>query len=170
MAKNSLETLRKRNEKRNSFRYLKNQVKKYLIKICKDCKKKKLCRFNSSFTVYGVPEYKTRCDDCQRSWYKDYNAKHRKDISLWARLRKQKRKIKYIQYLGGKCCKCGYKKSNRALTFHHKNRLLKGFSISQAIDNNWEKVKKELDKCILICFNCHMEEEEKFEQQKHGNI
>lgn len=36
-------------------------------------------------------------------------------------------------------------------------------------DGSWEKIRKELDKCILLCFNCHMEREGKYEKSKQKN-
>ncbi len=45
-----------------------------------------------------------------------------------------------------------------ALQFHHLDEDTKEFSIAQAYNRSWESIKKELDKCILICANCHAEE------------
>ena len=74
-------------------------------------------------------------------------------------------KQKCIDYLGGKCSICGYNKSPRALTFHHRSRKDKERNISKMIVNNsFEKIKKELDKCELLCFNCHMELEENYKK------
>lgn len=63
-----------------------------------------------------------------------------------------------IEYGGGKCQICGYKKSARALSFHHINPNEKDFGLSaRGLTRSWEKIKNELNKCILICSNCHME-------------
>jgi len=70
-------------------------------------------------------------------------------------------KLKAIEYKGGKCAICGYDKTLFALTFHHVNPKNKKFNISNfsKIDKGmvWERVKHELDKCILVCNNCHCE-------------
>lgn len=65
-------------------------------------------------------------------------------------------KIKAIQYKGGSCVKCGYNKSVHALEFHHLDKNEKDFGIGAA-NKSWEIIKKELDKCILVCANCHRE-------------
>lgn len=70
---------------------------------------------------------------------------------------RQKIKEKSIEYKGGKCEKCGYNKCNRALEFHHLDPKEKDFTISKYSVLSWDKIKKELDKCILICSNCHRE-------------
>lgn len=68
----------------------------------------------------------------------------------------QKTKLKAIEYKGGKCQICRYNKSIRALTFHHINPEEKSFGISGGT-KSFEKLKPELDKCILVCQNCHAE-------------
>lgn len=77
---------------------------------------------------------------------------------------RQKMKAKLIDYKGGKCEKCGYSKCNRALTFHHIDPTQKDFNISH---KSWsfENLKNELDKCLMLCMNCHMEEHDKIDKQ-----
>lgn len=66
-------------------------------------------------------------------------------------------KQKAVEYKGGKCIKCGYNKYVGALEFHHIEGE-KDFGISAAgTTKSWEKIKKELDKCIIVCSNCHKE-------------
>lgn len=75
-------------------------------------------------------------------------------------VQKRRKKIKQmaIDYKGGCCEKCGYNKCNEALEFHHLDPSKKDFGISSnGHCNSWEKVKKELDKCIMVCANCHRE-------------
>lgn len=72
--------------------------------------------------------------------------------------RRQKIKEMSIAYKGGSCSKCGYYKCNGALEFHHLDPTKKDFSVAKKGHcSSWEKVKKELDKCILVCANCHRE-------------
>jgi len=66
-------------------------------------------------------------------------------------------KQKNVDYKGGCCQICGYKESLGALSFHHIKRKDKSFSIANARQINWELIKKELDKCALLCANCHSE-------------
>jgi len=73
---------------------------------------------------------------------------------------KRRRKIREmaVKYKGGKCQLCGYKKCLQALEFHHINETGKDFGISdKGYTRSWERVKREIDKCILICANCHRE-------------
>lgn len=71
---------------------------------------------------------------------------------------KRRRKIKElaIKYKGGKCQICGYKHYQGALDLHHIKD--KEFGIGdKGYTRSWEKVRNELDKCILVCANCHRE-------------
>lgn len=61
-------------------------------------------------------------------------------------------------WLSGKCQVCGYNKCLRSLEFHHLDPLQKDFTISGNLKRiKKEKVIKELEKCILVCSNCHGE-------------
>jgi hypothetical protein len=66
-------------------------------------------------------------------------------------------KMESIEYLGGKCQSCGYSRYYGALEFHHLDPLEKEFTISQRKFCSLEKIKKELDKCVLVCSVCHRE-------------
>lgn len=69
---------------------------------------------------------------------------------------RKRMKLKAVEYLGGSCKMCGYNKCVSALDFHHRNPNEKEFSIGREI-HSWELVVKELDKCDLLCANCHRE-------------
>ena len=78
-------------------------------------------------------------------------------VILW----RKRTKIKLIEYKGGKCEKCGYDKCVGALEFHHLDPNEKDFNISKSgHSRSWKRVKDELDKCILLCSNCHKETHE----------
>lgn len=62
-----------------------------------------------------------------------------------------------VAYKGGKCVQCGYSKCLAALSFHHRDRNTKMFHLSQSQKTSLASVKEELDKCDLLCMNCHME-------------
>lgn len=69
----------------------------------------------------------------------------------------RKNKLKAVKYKGGSCLKCGYDKSVSALVFHHRNPKEKDFKISAKGNSCWDKIKTELDKCDMLCSNCHAE-------------
>jgi len=71
--------------------------------------------------------------------------------------KRNERKNKAIELLGGECKICGYSKCSRALVFHHNNIDEKEFQLSNKWQLPWEKIEKELNKCSLLCCRCHEE-------------
>ncbi len=67
----------------------------------------------------------------------------------------------YKKQLGGKCSICKYDKCLDALHFHHTDPRTKRFEISKAIWGNVKvtelELQSEVQKCVLVCANCHAE-------------
>lgn len=66
-------------------------------------------------------------------------------------------KEKAVGYKGGCCQICKYDRCIWALDFHHIDSSKKDFTISSNCNKSWERIKIEIDKCILLCSNCHRE-------------
>lgn len=85
--------------------------------------------------------------------------------------RQRETKLQMIEYKGGKCERCGYNKCKAALEFHHLDPKEKDFTIAHAKLRSFnEEVKRELDKCILLCANCHREEHEELTIKKYTKV
>lgn len=69
------------------------------------------------------------------------------------------RKLEIIELKGGKCEICGYSKNISALDFHHINPDEKSFQLDarHLSNTNKESIIEEVNKCILVCANCHRE-------------
>lgn len=90
----------------------------------------------------------------EKRTYKDRAEENKKAVA------KRRKKIKSlaIEYKGGKCRVCGYAKCNAALDFHHKLGAEKSFGLGlNGMTRSWERTKAEVDKCVLVCANCHRE-------------
>jgi 5-methylcytosine-specific restriction endonuclease McrA len=68
-------------------------------------------------------------------------------------------KLKIIQAMGGQCCICSYKKCFTALELHHIDPAKKEIALGRIISNPkaWDRIVKEVRKCVLLCANCHRE-------------
>ena len=101
------------------------------------------------------------CKICNRNYIYDKSKGHQQDICNTCKTARDRRdkKRKAIEYKGGKCEKCDYDKCESALQFHHLNPEEKDATVSSMIARNksWKEIKKEVDKCILVCANCHHE-------------
>lgn len=89
------------------------------------------------------PRY--RCKACNVEYVTEYRRKVKKIL---------------VEEHGGKCKKCGYNKCLAALEFHHIDPTTKDFGIGSAgMTRSLERCRKEAEKCILLCSNCHKETE-----------
>ena len=114
-------------------------TKDYSIAYCKDCDESK-----------PVADFYIKTDGrpysyCKQCWTGRRVAYH------------QNNKREAVDYLGGSCQICGYDKCVAALEFHHRDPTKKDFAISRFNGTKIEKLKPELDKCALLCANCHRE-------------
>ncbi len=84
------------------------------------------------------------------------------------KVKETRRKIKklLIEYKGGRCERCGYNKDcPTAYDFHHKNPKEKEFGLGKS-NLSLEAQKKEVDKCVLLCSNCHREVHYELDMEK----
>jgi len=92
---------------------------------------------------------KSHCKTCE---YKRIREKHQKH--------KAEFKKRAIEYLGGKCSNpsCPISSLNlpiEILDFHHKGDKDSCISTLLSKNTTWTTIKKELDKCVLLCVLCH---------------
>ena len=73
--------------------------------------------------------------------------------------RRKRLKVMSVEYKGGKCqnSPCGYNKYVGAFKFHHPEPNKEFGLSSKGYTISWERMKEELNKCILLCSNCHKE-------------
>ena len=62
--------------------------------------------------------------------------------------------LSLIKILQG-CEQCGYNQHPQALTFDHIDPSTKEFSVANYGARSWEALLKEIDKCRVLCANCH---------------
>jgi len=83
-----------------------------------------------------------------KKWAKEYQKKRRYEFQN--KIYEYKKKI-------GKCKLCGWNDHVEVLQFHHLDKSKKDFkfSVGHLGCFAWNKIEKEIKKCILICPNCH---------------
>lgn len=82
--------------------------------------------------------------------------KHRKQ---WEREKGWQLKTQFIAIKGGKCERCGGLFHPSVYDFHHRDPSKKKFnlSIDRLANRATDLIMKELEKCSLLCSNCHRE-------------
>ena len=98
------------------------------------------------------------CSECGSS-YTEKKGSNTLDLcgACTGRKSRHARKRRCVEYKGGRCAVCGYDRCLEALTFHHRQSGTKLFTISGSHSRSWKSVQQELDKCDLVCQNCHHE-------------
>ena len=102
----------------------------------------------------------------KKDWMKAYRERNKETLYAADKIRTQKRrkdnKVKAVEYLGGKCVHCGLISDKLCVyDFHHLNPQEKEADPGSLLHYSWNRIQKELDKCILLCANCHRIEHEK---------
>jgi hypothetical protein len=101
----------------------------------------KTCSVHGLTSHYIASDKRERCRKCRNSGFSN---------------RRKNLKVKAILYKGGCCVKCGYSEYAEAMEFHHLDHSQKDSRIATLITSQtWKKIATELDKCILVCANCH---------------
>jgi hypothetical protein len=67
----------------------------------------------------------------------------------------QEKRLRAVRELGGRCFGCGFDRYTCSLDIHHKNPRAKDPNFRSLRGWSWEHISAELQKCILVCKNCH---------------
>lgn len=127
------------------------------MKICSSCKKEKPFE---EFNKKGQKRLQSNCRICDRKISKEYyeknKEKQKKQIYASKKIRVAKIK-KYIQDLKSStpCMDCKKTYPYYVMDFDHQHS--KEFLISKAVESgrSLEAIKKEIEKCEIVCANCH---------------
>ena len=116
----------------------------------------------------ATPPTHTQCVDCKKTIALDSfpmrsggyrrstcNACTKIRFSKYGRNKVLKKKAKAVQMLGGKCKVCGKSEPLCIFDFHHRDPSTKEMNMSRLFERRWEVVVPEIEKCDLLCVNCH---------------
>lgn len=115
---------------------------KKLTKICSKCHQEKPldAYHKNGFDNHGNQKYRGYCKECANKLERE----------------RYKKKKQFAESLKEKCEKCGETRAY-VLDFHHKDKADKDFTIGQFKKGSLEVIKSEIDKCVVLCANCHRE-------------
>ena len=99
----------------------------------------RVCGIDSYIPDYRLKGRHYECNDCKRNINRNTA---------------RSTKARCVEYKGGKCIICGVVGPPEIYDFHHEDPSLKEFTIGGK-SRSFESVKLELDKCLLLCSNCH---------------
>ena len=128
------------------------------LKICTKCKEAlPLDRFNKR--SQDQSKYQSWCRSCKNNletrWYHMSDAnKQRRAFQVLERIRNNKKKA--VEYLGGKCYDCNGVFHPSVYDFHHRDPNEKEDHPEKTLHRSWDKILLEIEKCDLLCSNCHI--------------
>lgn len=138
---------------------------------CDTCGKYKLLNKDNFYVSKGrLTEFDNICRECRNEYHKkqrrkDYDSEERRTKretrSKVERQKHQDAKVQCIIYKGSVCntCKIVYDGTNGMIfDFHHTDPSTKSFEILKKGKKTLEDQKDELNKCVLLCANCHRQE------------
>lgn len=136
-------------------------------KYCLECSPFKMHNTKRLILAKSAEKDKKTCSGCKQNLPIDHFWKKGKDklqsrckkcLYIYQEKRRGPVKDRLLSYKGGKCISCGYNKCSAALDFHHIDQDSKSFDIGKSSKNmNFDKIKNEIDKCVILCANCHRE-------------
>lgn len=109
------------------------------MKECTRCNTSKPLEDFYKQVKQGWQYYDSMCKSCRSAYTSD---------------RRRETKISIVEYLGGKCTDCGLIDDPCVYDCHHLDPNKKDFSPSKQ-NKKFDSIKNELDKCVLLCANCH---------------
>lgn len=119
---------------------------------------------HNCFREHQQSKWKCRICYIKISKRRLYCDQHRKQmrpriVSPYSSVKQRRQRIKEraVEHKGGACSICGYNRCLRSLEFHHTDPTQKDFTIANNTGRSWNDILSELDKCILVCSNCHGE-------------
>ena len=99
-------------------------------------------------------------EDQKASWRKHYSKNKKYYYERNLKRRKELRKWLISLKTNKPCVRCNNIFNHKAMDWHHKDSTKKLFDIANAVNHLYskEKILKEINKCELICSNCHRTE------------
>jgi len=127
-----------------------------------NCQRRKYCLECSPFGKHNTRQlennYNRKIKKCPICGLK-HNQKCNTCMACYFQKKQKRRTQEVIDIVGHSCWFCGYNKTWKNLCFHHiypEDKMF-GLSTRELVGTKWEKVIKEIKKCILVCHNCHGE-------------
>lgn len=124
-------------------------------KVCTTChEEKNLADFRKDKT--RKDGHQSYCTICARTRHQsDYVIKYKDKIAVRGKARHAHNAALLLEYKQAHpCVNCG-EDDPVCLDFHHLDPSEKDFGIGQEIRRNWDNILTEINKCVVLCSNCH---------------
>tara|TARA_R110000787_G_scaffold268461_1_gene374961 strand:+ start:53 stop:535 length:483 start_codon:yes stop_codon:yes gene_type:complete len=99
---------------------------------------------------------------------KEYYKNNKKDLRAKQKEKRDKRNLMLFKHKGSECahCKLSEPDHSEIYDYHHLDPTTKMYSISIILEGPIERLIAEVDKCLLLCSNCHRKEHARLHKEK----
>ena len=105
-----------------------------------------------------------------RRWKAANGAHHRANLNEWRRARNQTNRNRMVLLKQRPCMDCGGTFPSVCMDFDHV-RGEKKFILAHGVSQwPWSVIKREIDKCDVVCSNCHRIRTAKRKAEKRANL
>jgi hypothetical protein len=113
--------------------------------------------FNWRYKALGIRH--PTCRDChkeyRRSWYEDHKETHLQNVQERKVSARQDARQYVLDYLSTHPCSACGESDPAVLDFHHLGGKDKEISVLISGGYSLAKIQEEIDKCAVLCANCH---------------
>ena len=126
----------------------------FMIKVCNTChQEKNITDFRKDKSQRDG--YTDRCKPCRRLYDKANYCKYRASATIRNTNRYHTSKNEIIKYKESRGCLVCKETDHVCLEFHHLDPNKKDFTIGEQVMRNWKTILPEIEKCVVLCSNCH---------------
>lgn len=96
----------------------------------------------------------------RKSYNKRYQSENLDEITEKKKLKRAERRAMLLAIKSAGCSRCN-EKHPACIDFHHLDPSVKETCVGVAVNRNWswDRVLCEIEKCELLCANCHRKEQ-----------
>ena len=102
------------------------------------------------------------------AYNKQYNEDNKKEVVN----KRYKRNLEIFEYKGGECAHCKIREPDQLeiYDYHHVDPSTKLHPVCRIMQGPIERLIAEVDKCLLLCSNCHRKEHARLHKEKQDEI
>lgn len=125
------------------------------MKKCTRCKKRKgLSQFYKRVT--SSDGYGSRCKTCHKKFTDRWFTRNKTKRLFQIKVRNERLREQAANLKTERGCLCCPEKDSVCLDWHHLDPKVKEGHVTDMITHNsWKAVLQELEKCVVVCRNCH---------------
>ena len=108
----------------------------------------------------------------ERAYKKQYYEDNKEGIANKQKSLRDARNLEIFKYKGGECAHCKLREPDHleVYDYHHIDPSTKSYTVSNMLYGPMDKIIAEVDKCLLLCSNCHRKEHARLNKEKQDEI